>query len=143
MVELVTTTGIFSLDGGDFEVENNIWIVGDDRHVVVIDAAHDHRPIIEAVGDRTALSSMVEWAAFSAGGITLRVIHTPGHTGGGVVGMSITDHLTTLGWRDIVLLERDTLTSGTTWHEAALIASADMVGETSHFIDDNRTAVFG
>jgi glyoxylase-like metal-dependent hydrolase (beta-lactamase superfamily II) len=52
MVELVTTSGIFSLDGEDFEVENNIWIVGDHRQVVVIDAAHDHRPIVEAVGGR-------------------------------------------------------------------------------------------
>ena len=43
-IEQVTTTGLFSLDGGDFEVENNIWIVGDDSQVVVIDAAHDHGP---------------------------------------------------------------------------------------------------
>ncbi len=55
-IEQVTTTGIFSLDGGDFEVENNIWIVGDDSQVVVIDAAHDHRPIVEAVGDRTTVA---------------------------------------------------------------------------------------
>ena len=37
------TTGIFSLDGQDFEVENNVWLVGDDDQVLVIDAAHDHR----------------------------------------------------------------------------------------------------
>ena len=37
-VELITTDGIFSLDGEDFEVTNNIWLVGDDREVVVIDA---------------------------------------------------------------------------------------------------------
>jgi glyoxylase-like metal-dependent hydrolase (beta-lactamase superfamily II) len=52
MIERVVTSGIFSLDGGDFEVDNNIWIVGDDRQVVVIDAAHDHRPIVDAVGGR-------------------------------------------------------------------------------------------
>jgi glyoxylase-like metal-dependent hydrolase (beta-lactamase superfamily II) len=52
MIERVVTSGIFSLDGGDFEVDNNIWIVGDDRQVVVIDAAHDHHPIVDAVGDR-------------------------------------------------------------------------------------------
>ena len=40
-IELVTTEGIFSLDGEDFEVENNIWLVGDEREVIVIDAAHD------------------------------------------------------------------------------------------------------
>jgi glyoxylase-like metal-dependent hydrolase (beta-lactamase superfamily II) len=53
MIERVVTSGIFSLDGSDFEVDNNIWIVGDDREVVVIDAAHDHRPIAEAVRGRT------------------------------------------------------------------------------------------
>lgn len=52
MIELVTTDGIFSLDGGEWEVTNNIWIVGDDREVVVIDAAHDHRPIVQAVNGR-------------------------------------------------------------------------------------------
>ncbi len=51
-VELVTTDGIFALDGGEWEVTNNIWIIGDDREVVVLDAAHDHRPIVEAVGGR-------------------------------------------------------------------------------------------
>jgi glyoxylase-like metal-dependent hydrolase (beta-lactamase superfamily II) len=56
MIEQVTTSGIFSLDGEDFQVENNIWIVGDDREVVVIDAAHDHRPIADAVGDRTTVA---------------------------------------------------------------------------------------
>ena len=56
MVELVSTAGVFSLDGADFEVENNIWIVGDDERVVVIDAAHDHRPIAAAVGDRTTVA---------------------------------------------------------------------------------------
>ncbi len=52
MIDRVVTAGTFSLDGQDFEVENNVWIVGDDHEVVVIDAAHDHRPIAEAVGGR-------------------------------------------------------------------------------------------
>ena len=51
-VELVTTDGIFALDGGEWEVTNNIWLVGDDREVVVIDAAHDHSPIVAAVNGR-------------------------------------------------------------------------------------------
>jgi len=51
-IELVTTDGIFALDGGEWEVTNNIWIVGDDREVLVFDAAHDHRPIVEAVNGR-------------------------------------------------------------------------------------------
>ena len=50
--------------------------------------------------------------------------------GGGVVGCSVAYHLTKLGWKDVVLLERKQLTSGTTWHAAGLIgqlrASANM-----------------
>src|SRR5262249_32390233 len=38
--------------------------------------------------------------------------------GGGVVGCSVLYHLTKVGWRDVVLLERDELTSGSTWHAA-------------------------
>jgi glyoxylase-like metal-dependent hydrolase (beta-lactamase superfamily II) len=129
MIELVTTSGIFSLDGSDFEVENNIWIVGDDREVLVIDAAHDHRPIVAAVGDRTTVAiiathghndhinaaaplaralgapiwlhpaDLVLWKdvypdrqpdgllsdgqILSAGGTSLEVLHTPGHSPGG------------------------------------------------------------
>ncbi len=52
MIELVTTTGIFALDGGEWEVTNNIWLVGNDREVIVIDAAHDALPIVEAINGR-------------------------------------------------------------------------------------------
>ncbi len=52
MIELVTTEGMFRLDGGEWEVTNNIWLVGDDREVVVIDAAHDHAPIVQALHGR-------------------------------------------------------------------------------------------
>jgi glycine cleavage system T protein len=41
--------------------------------------------------------------------------------GGGVSGCSVAYHLAKLGWRDVVLLERKQLTSGTTWHAAGLI----------------------
>ena len=51
-IELVTTDGIFALDGGEWEVTNNIWLVGDDHEVVVLDAAHDHEPIVGAVASR-------------------------------------------------------------------------------------------
>ena len=51
--------------------------------------------------------------------------------GGGVIGASVAYHLTRLGWRDVLLLERDRLTSGTTWHAAGLITSAGMADETS------------
>ncbi|EWH03573.1 hypothetical protein Q427_02595 [Halomonas sp. BC04] len=41
--------------------------------------------------------------------------------GGGVIGCSVAYHLTQLGIRDVVLLERKTLTCGTTWHAAGLV----------------------
>jgi glyoxylase-like metal-dependent hydrolase (beta-lactamase superfamily II) len=129
MIERVITSGTFTLDGQSFEVDNNIWLVGDDREVLVIDAAHDHRPIVDAVGDRkvvavvathghndhinvaAALADATEapilihpddlmlWEVVnpdrapdgllhdgdvvSAGGVHLRVLHTPGHSPGG------------------------------------------------------------
>ncbi len=54
-IDHVVTSGIFSLDGQDFDVDNNIWLIGNDEEVVVIDAAHDHRPIVEAIGGRRTL----------------------------------------------------------------------------------------
>lgn len=51
--------------------------------------------------------------------------------GGGVIGTSVAYHLAKAGWSDIILLERDRLTSGTTWHAAGLIASAGMSSETT------------
>lgn len=126
----VVTSGTFSLDGEDFDVDNNIWIVGDDREVIVVDAAHDHRPILDGVGDRTvraivcthahndhinAAAALSEatgapiflhpddsmlWEAvypdrrvdvslsdgqhITVGGAELTVLHTPGHSPGGV-----------------------------------------------------------
>ncbi|MBL8929218.1 MAG: MBL fold metallo-hydrolase [Kineosporiaceae bacterium] len=50
--ERLVTSGIFSLDGQDFEVDNNVWLVGDDDEVLVVDAAHDAEAIISAVGGR-------------------------------------------------------------------------------------------
>jgi glyoxylase-like metal-dependent hydrolase (beta-lactamase superfamily II) len=129
-VERVRTAGIFSLDGQDFEVENNIWLIGNDTSVVIIDAAHDAAPIAAAVGDRRVrmilathghndhINAAVDLAARVAapvalhpddkmlwdvvhpdrapdlalddgqeidfGGQHLRVLHTPGHSPGGV-----------------------------------------------------------
>jgi glyoxylase-like metal-dependent hydrolase (beta-lactamase superfamily II) len=126
----VVTSGTFSLDDQDFDVDNNVWLVGDETEVLVIDAAHDHRPILDAVGGRTVLGIVAthghndhinagaaladatgapillhpddaelwdhvhphrRWDAdladgyeLRAGGHVLRVLHTPGHTPGGV-----------------------------------------------------------
>ncbi|NUU24049.1 MAG: MBL fold metallo-hydrolase, partial [Streptomycetaceae bacterium] len=52
MIEHLTTSGVFSLDGQDFDVDNNVWLVGDASEVVVVDAAHDADAIAAAVGDR-------------------------------------------------------------------------------------------
>ena len=58
---------------------------------------------------------------------------TPSNTkvvviGGGVAGTSCLYHLAKYGWKDAILLERDQLTSGTTWHAAGLVGQ---LGATS------------
>ncbi|MFI2347929.1 MBL fold metallo-hydrolase [Streptomyces sp. NPDC019443] len=52
-IDRLVTSGTFSLDGGTWDVDNNVWIVGDDREAVVIDAAHDADAIAAALGGRT------------------------------------------------------------------------------------------
>ncbi|MET0763576.1 MAG: MBL fold metallo-hydrolase [Blastococcus sp.] len=51
-VDKTVVSGVFSLDGQDFDVDNNVWLVGDDDEVLVIDAPHDAVPILEAIGGR-------------------------------------------------------------------------------------------
>jgi len=55
-IERVRTSGVFSLDGEDFHVENNVWLVGDQHEVLVIDAAHDAKPILKAIGGRDVVA---------------------------------------------------------------------------------------
>lgn len=55
-VDRVVTSGTFELDGGSWDVDNNIWIVGDESDVVVFDAAHTAQPIIDAVGGRNVVA---------------------------------------------------------------------------------------
>ena len=52
--------------------------------------------------------------------------------GGGAVGTSIAYHLARAGWQDVVLLERDELTSGSTWHAAGLLPLFNMSFATTH-----------
>jgi glyoxylase-like metal-dependent hydrolase (beta-lactamase superfamily II) len=47
-----TTSGTFSLDGQTFDVDNNVWVLGDEDECVVIDAPHDVEAILAVVGGR-------------------------------------------------------------------------------------------
>jgi glyoxylase-like metal-dependent hydrolase (beta-lactamase superfamily II) len=51
-IEQLVTSGTFSLDGGTWDVENNVWIVGNDEECVIIDPAHDPEAITAAVAGR-------------------------------------------------------------------------------------------
>src|SRR5687768_17312937 len=51
-IEHLVTSGTLSLDGGEWEVDNNVWIVGDDDEALVVDAAHDADRILGALGGR-------------------------------------------------------------------------------------------
>lgn len=129
-VERVITTGTFALDGGEWAVDNNIWLVGNDDEVLIIDAAHEAEPIIEAIEGRTVTAivlthghndhinasgvlqkatgaprwihdedrmlwdaefpdhapdaSLVDGQSIEIAGVTLQVLHTPGHAPGAV-----------------------------------------------------------
>ena len=52
-VDKAVLEGTFTLDGETFDVDNNVWVVGDDSECVVIDAPHDVEGILAVVGDRT------------------------------------------------------------------------------------------
>ncbi|MYU00146.1 MULTISPECIES: MBL fold metallo-hydrolase [unclassified Streptomyces] len=52
-IDHLVTSGTFALDGGEWDVDNNVWIVGDDTEAIVIDAAHDAAAIETALGGRT------------------------------------------------------------------------------------------
>ncbi|MFE7330972.1 MBL fold metallo-hydrolase [Streptomyces sp. NPDC057565] len=51
-IEQVVTSGTFSLDGGSWDVDNNVWIIGNDDEALVVDAAHDADAILAALGNR-------------------------------------------------------------------------------------------
>ena len=51
--------------------------------------------------------------------------------GGGIIGTSVAYHLAKMGWTDTLLVERDQVTSGTTWHAAGLMVTFGSLSETS------------
>ncbi len=55
-IDKAVTSGKFELDGGSWDVDNNVWLVGDDTEVIVIDAPHEPNVILDAVAGRTVLA---------------------------------------------------------------------------------------
>ena len=55
-IDHAVTDGTFSLDGQTFEVENNIWVIGDEAECVVIDAPHDVAEILQVIGNRRVIA---------------------------------------------------------------------------------------
>ena len=51
-IDHAVSSGTFSLDGQTFDVDNNIWVIGDDSECIVIDAPHSVDDIMAVVGDR-------------------------------------------------------------------------------------------
>jgi glyoxylase-like metal-dependent hydrolase (beta-lactamase superfamily II) len=128
-IDHAVTSGTFSLDGQSFEVDNNVWVVGDDTECVVIDAPHSVAEISAVVGDRKVVAvlcthahddhvrvapdlgravrapvllhpadlpvwhlthadppdgELTDGQLIPVAGITLHVLHTPGHAPGAV-----------------------------------------------------------
>ena len=55
-VERIVTSGTFSLDGGTWDVENNVWLIGDDDELIVIDPAHDADAILSRLHNRRVVA---------------------------------------------------------------------------------------
>ena len=61
-IDHAVVSGTFSLDGETHEVDNNIWVVGDDHECVVIDAPHDVDAIMAVVGERSVRAILLTHA---------------------------------------------------------------------------------
>lgn len=61
-VDHTVTSGTFSLDGQTFDVDNNVWVIGDDTECVVVDAPHDVAAIRKLVGDRRVVAVLATHA---------------------------------------------------------------------------------
>ncbi len=55
-IDHAVTSGTFSLDGQTFDVDNNVWVIGDDAECVVLDAPHDVDAIRRVAGDRRVVA---------------------------------------------------------------------------------------
>ncbi len=55
-IEKVVTSGTFHLDGGSWDVDNNVWLLGDDEQVLIVDAAHDAEAIAAAANGREVVA---------------------------------------------------------------------------------------
>jgi glyoxylase-like metal-dependent hydrolase (beta-lactamase superfamily II) len=55
-VERIVTSGTFSLDGGTWDVDNNVWLVGDDDELIVIDPAHNADAILSRLNSRRVVA---------------------------------------------------------------------------------------
>jgi glyoxylase-like metal-dependent hydrolase (beta-lactamase superfamily II) len=54
--ERIVTSGTFGLDGGTWDVDNNVWLLGDDEELIVIDPAHDADAILRALRSRRVVA---------------------------------------------------------------------------------------
>ena len=61
-IDHAVTSGTFSLDGQTFDVDNNVWVVGDDAECVVIDAPHSVPAILDVVGGRRVVAIVLTHA---------------------------------------------------------------------------------
>ncbi len=61
-IDKLVTSGTFNLDGGSWDVDNNVWVVGNDTECVVIDAAHDEAAIAEQVAGRKVVGILLTHA---------------------------------------------------------------------------------
>ncbi len=61
-IDHAVTSGTFSLDDGTWEVDNNVWVLGDDTECVVIDAPHDAEAIVELVAGRSVRAILLTHA---------------------------------------------------------------------------------
>ncbi|WP_305789270.1 MBL fold metallo-hydrolase [Symbioplanes lichenis] len=129
-IDHAVTSGTFSLDGQTFDVDNNVWVVGDENEVVVIDAPHSVPEILRVVNGREVVAivlthahddhvrvapelavqtgaplllhpaeeplwqlthpgvpmpqALTDGQEIAVAGITLKVLHTPGHSPGAI-----------------------------------------------------------